>query len=322
MKASPVGNVPGWSALVNGSARVVSMDDARRVRQPLTFHPIAYSHPDTMSPTTTKPLTVLLAEDEPAMLSLVARHMKTLGFDRVLEASDGRTAWSLAEKHHPDLIVLDVMMPEMSGWEVAKEVKGAAGGALANTPVLMLTGIGERMNEMTSPLFADGWLDKPFEFSKLDEKIRELLAKYGKEMPNAAKGAQDEPDAEPVETAPPVTKSRLASKSGSKARKAAPAAKKASAKTAAKATKKAPAKGAAKATKAGAKTAAKATKAGAKTAAKATKAGAKTAAKATKAGAKSTAKKGAAAKKVAPKKGAAAKRVAAKKPAPATRRSK
>src|SRR5262245_59866343 len=104
-----------------------------------------------MSQASTKLLTVLVAEDEPPMLSLVARHMKTLGFERVLEASDGRTAWNLAEANHPDLIVLDVMMPEMSGWEVAKEVKAAAGSALANTPVLMLTGIGERMNEMTSP---------------------------------------------------------------------------------------------------------------------------------------------------------------------------
>jgi len=150
-----------------------------------------------MSATSKKSLLVVVAEDEPAMLNLVASHLRRLGFT-VHDAADGASAWKLIEAHKPDLIMLDVMMPEMSGWEVAKLVKapGAVGGALANTPVLMLTGIGESMNAMTSPLFADGWLDKPFEFNKLDEKIREMLEKYGKQMP--VKGAAAAPQAKPA----------------------------------------------------------------------------------------------------------------------------
>ena len=58
------------------------------------------------------------------MLSLMARHMKTLGFE-VVEAPNGDKAWELAEQHHPDLVVLDVMMPGMSGWEVCKRIKFA-----------------------------------------------------------------------------------------------------------------------------------------------------------------------------------------------------
>ncbi len=141
-----------------------------------------------MSLSSSTPLTVVVAEDEPAMLSLVASHLKRLGFT-VHEAPDGAAAWQLVQKHLPDLVMLDVMMPEMSGWEVARAIKakGAAGGAFENTPILMLTGIGERLNAMNSPLFAaDAWLDKPFEFAKLDETIAEILEKYGKEMPTRA----------------------------------------------------------------------------------------------------------------------------------------
>ncbi len=132
-----------------------------------------------MAAESTKPLTVLVAEDEPAMLSLVARHIRSLGAS-VIEASDGDMAWELAQKHHPDLIMLDVMMPGMSGWEVCKRVKGPVHGAsFSRTGVIMLTGIGENLNDMTSPLFAaDAWLNKPFEFQDLDAKIREVLARY------------------------------------------------------------------------------------------------------------------------------------------------
>jgi DNA-binding response OmpR family regulator len=137
-----------------------------------------------MAAESTTQLRVLVAEDEPAMLSLVTRHLKSLGLS-VIEAGEGDVAWELAQKHHPDLVLLDVMMPGMSGWEVCKRVKGpASAGAFASTGVIMLTGIGENLNDMTSPLFAaDAWLNKPFEFGDLDAKIAEVLARYGKSLP-------------------------------------------------------------------------------------------------------------------------------------------
>jgi DNA-binding response OmpR family regulator len=129
-------------------------------------------------------LTALVAEDEPAMLNLVARHLKGLGF-HVVEASEGDIAWELAKEHRPDLVILDVMMPGMSGWEICKRLKGpAAEGKFASTGVIMLTGIGENLNEMTSPLFAaDAWLNKPFDFRELDARIRETLGRYAKSVP-------------------------------------------------------------------------------------------------------------------------------------------
>jgi CheY-like chemotaxis protein len=128
-----------------------------------------------MIASSTTPL-VLIADDEPTMLELVARHLKSMNNPKldVIEASDGEQAWRLAREHLPDLVVLDVMMPGMSGWEVCRKIREEV--ALAHTGVVMLTGIGENLNQMTSPLYgADAYVDKPFEFSELDEKVKGAL---------------------------------------------------------------------------------------------------------------------------------------------------
>jgi DNA-binding response OmpR family regulator len=129
-----------------------------------------------MDSLSTTPL-VLVADDEPTMLELVARHLKTMKDPKldVIEASDGEQAWRLAREHLPDLVVLDVMMPGMSGWEVCRKIREDI--ALAHTGVVMLTGIGENLNQITSPLYgADAYIDKPFEFGELDQKVKDALA--------------------------------------------------------------------------------------------------------------------------------------------------
>ncbi len=119
--------------------------------------------------------TVLCADDDLEILSLVTRHVRSMGAT-VLEASDGEEALKVAKREKPDLIVLDVMMPGMSGWEVCRAIR--EDDSLSETGVLMLTGIGERLNEMTSPLYgADDFLDKPFELEDLDAKLGEVLEK-------------------------------------------------------------------------------------------------------------------------------------------------
>ena len=118
---------------------------------------------------------VLVADDEPSTRALVAGHLRSKGF-RVFEAADGDEAWELAHEHLPHVVVLDVMMPGMSGWEVCRKIREAV--SLAHTGVVMLTGIGENLNEMTSPLYgADAYVDKPFEFANLLAKVQETLAK-------------------------------------------------------------------------------------------------------------------------------------------------
>lgn len=125
---------------------------------------------------TSNPL-VLVADDEPSMLELVARHLTTMRDPslEVIQARDGEEAWKLAREHLPDLVVLDVMMPGMSGWEVCRKIREDI--ALAHTGVVMLTGIGENLNQLTSPLYgADAYIDKPFEFDEFDGKVRGTLS--------------------------------------------------------------------------------------------------------------------------------------------------
>jgi CheY-like chemotaxis protein len=245
---------------------------------------------------------VLVADDEPSMLALVAAFVRSKGYT-VIEASDGDMAWQLACDHLPDLIILDVMMPGMSGWEVCRKVREAV--SLAHTGVIMLTGIGESLNEMTSPLYgADAYVDKPFEFGDLERSIVETLKKRrGGALGRADQGSAAE--AEPImhratirspafdipisEKVPAADKAPKASKSKAAKPKKAPAKRAATKKTKAKpakAAKKAPAKAARK-SKTKAKAASRPAKVSKKKPAK--KAPAKKAAK--KAPAKATAKK-------------------------------
>jgi DNA-binding response OmpR family regulator len=247
-----------------------------------------------MSTDSLTPPTILVAEDEPAMLTLVARHLKNQGF-HVLEAPDGEAAWGLAQERAPDLVVLDVMMPGMSGWDVCHKIKAhAEGGPFERTGVIMLTGIGHSLNELTSPLFqADEHLDKPFDFGDLDAAIRATLARYGKAAPPpgaaparvdlAADEAEADEDAEAEEAAPSEARpKRAAAKKPAKK-----AAKKPAKRVAKKPAKKAAKKPAKKAAKKPAKKAAK--KPAKKAAPKASKRGASK--KAAKKSAKKAAKK-------------------------------
>ena len=119
--------------------------------------------------------TVLIADDDLEILGLTRALLRQRGFD-VIEASDGDEAMRQLLENRPDLVILDVMMPGQSGWEVCRSIRESE--SLKNTGVIMLTGVGERMNEMTSPLYgADGHLDKPFDFNALDELITRVLEK-------------------------------------------------------------------------------------------------------------------------------------------------
>ncbi len=124
--------------------------------------------------TDTEVTKILVADDDLEILALVARHLSALPA-QIVEASDGEEALRIAKREKPNVVVLDVMMPGMSGWEVCRAIREDE--SLARTGVIMLTGIGERLNEMTSPLYgADDFLDKPFELDDLEAKVREVLA--------------------------------------------------------------------------------------------------------------------------------------------------
>jgi DNA-binding response OmpR family regulator len=191
---------------------------------------------------------VLVADDEPTMLELVSRHLKTMEDPRVevIEASDGEQAWKLAREHLPDLVVLDVMMPGMSGWEVCRKIREDV--ALAHTGVVMLTGIGENLNQMTSPLYgADAYIDKPFEFGELDEKVKTALSARASQRDGVTRpaingvGGPARDAAEPPKAKPPAAKAKAKPVAKAKAAPAKPAAKAKPAKKAKPATKAKPA---------------------------------------------------------------------------------
>ena len=122
----------------------------------------------------TKKPVILVADDDPQILTMLGIRLSKRGY-QVVEAADGLQTLDKARQEHPDLVLLDVMMPGKNGWEVAKELR--ADEELRNVGIVMLTAIGERVNEMTSPLYgADAYVDKPFDFSDLEKKIKDVLS--------------------------------------------------------------------------------------------------------------------------------------------------
>ncbi len=118
---------------------------------------------------------ILVADDDPEILSLLTMRLRSRGYD-VVEAVDGENALEVARDKKPDLVLLDVMMPQKNGWEVARELKQDP--ETREIGIVMLTAIGEKMNEMTSPLYgADAFIDKPFEFDHLEKTIAGVLEK-------------------------------------------------------------------------------------------------------------------------------------------------
>lgn len=118
-------------------------------------------------------LNIVVADDDVDILGLVVQHLEIRFQANVTEASNGEEALERVKELKPDLVILDVMMPGMSGWEVCRAIREDE--STAGLKVLMLTGIGQRLNEMTSPLYgADDHLDKPFDLEVLEDRVRAL----------------------------------------------------------------------------------------------------------------------------------------------------
>jgi DNA-binding response OmpR family regulator len=117
---------------------------------------------------------VLVVDDDVEILSMLNLRLTKRGY-AVSTASDGASALELAARERPAVVLLDVMMPGMSGWEVAKALRADA--ATAGTKIIMVSAIGAAVNEMTAAVSgADAHVDKPFEFAALEATIARLLA--------------------------------------------------------------------------------------------------------------------------------------------------
>ena len=117
---------------------------------------------------------ILIADDDPEIRRILAAHLSTMHCD-LTEAVDGEQALEKVITDKPDLVILDVMMPELNGWEICKYIK--TNDDYQHTGVVMLTAIGATVNELTSPIYgADEFIDKPFDFDELEFKIRKVLS--------------------------------------------------------------------------------------------------------------------------------------------------
>ena len=117
---------------------------------------------------------ILIADDGPNILISLEYLMKRQGYE-VLVARDGQEALDQLRAHRPQLVLLDVMMPRKSGFEVCSEVR--ADEAIRDTLVLMLTAKG-RDTDVAKGLGvgADAYMTKPFSTKELAQKVAELLA--------------------------------------------------------------------------------------------------------------------------------------------------
>jgi DNA-binding response OmpR family regulator len=113
---------------------------------------------------------VLVADDDPLIQRLVRTHLDRAGF-RVLTAADGEEALDLAAAEQPDLIVLDLMLPGIDGFEVCKRIR-----EFSLVPVVMLTARGEQADKLKGfEAGADDYLTKPFAPPELLARVRAVL---------------------------------------------------------------------------------------------------------------------------------------------------
>lgn len=120
---------------------------------------------------------LLIADDEEGVRSLVRMTLEVDSFE-ILEAADGHEALALARRHRPDLLLLDVAMPGLSGFDVCRSVKGDP--ATASITVIMLTAKAqdsERQEGLEAG--ADDYFTKPFSPLVLLTKVDEIFAEQG-----------------------------------------------------------------------------------------------------------------------------------------------
>ncbi|MGD9693583.1 MAG: response regulator transcription factor [Phycisphaerales bacterium] len=121
---------------------------------------------------------VLVVDDEPDLVDLVSMNLEGAGYD-VLRAGDGLEGLHAARAEQPDLVILDVMMPEMSGVEVARRLR--ADPRTSSTPVLMLTARaseGDQVSGLASG--ADDYITKPFSMRVLLARVEAALRRAPK----------------------------------------------------------------------------------------------------------------------------------------------
>jgi CheY-like chemotaxis protein len=116
---------------------------------------------------------ILVVDDEPDLLKTVTFRLQKAGYDTI-EATDGQEAIALIQEQRPDLIILDLRLPIIDGWEVGRRVK--ADDRLKHIPIILLTATAGAINsKATKELKIEAILVKPFEPGEVLEIVKKLL---------------------------------------------------------------------------------------------------------------------------------------------------
>lgn len=113
---------------------------------------------------------ILVVDDEPKIVRLARDYLEKNGF-RVLSASDGQGALSMARREHPDLVILDLMLPGLDGREVCRILRRES-----DVPIIMLTALSEESDQIVGlEIGADDYISKPFSPRALVARVRAML---------------------------------------------------------------------------------------------------------------------------------------------------
>jgi len=124
------------------------------------------------------PKKILIADDEKDIVELIAYNLEQEGFS-ALKALDGATAWDSIRTEKPDLVILDLMMPEISGMDVCRMIRRTA--STASLPIIMLTAKSDAMDKILGlEIGADDYITKPFHVRELIARIRAVLRRSEK----------------------------------------------------------------------------------------------------------------------------------------------
>lgn len=125
---------------------------------------------------------ILIADDDSNISELISLYLNKEGYETA-KAADGREALEMFRSFNPDLIILDIMMPEMDGYEVCREVRKTS-----QTPIIMLTAKGETFDKVLGlELGADDYMVKPFDTKELVARVKAVLRRMDTKEQNARK---------------------------------------------------------------------------------------------------------------------------------------
>jgi len=134
---------------------------------------------DVVEPNMSRKTRILIVEDEPAMVAGLRDNFEYEGYD-VISASDGVAGLERALVDDPDLVVLDVMMPRMSGLDVCKQLKAKR----PSLPIIMLTARGQEIDKVVGlELGADDYVTKPFSIRELMARVKAVLRRVSPQAP-------------------------------------------------------------------------------------------------------------------------------------------